>query len=450
MFDQIEGQAMNAEQAISDPPSCRTRKGAASYSPIEGQSTAAEQAIAGLPSPRVPKRRADQSSEVGHPHDAEQASGRSPASLDTNRSAEGQGRAAEQASKSTPSPIDPNQQAEGQIRLAEQANSCAPSPVDAIVAKIAALQRQRRFMIKSQSRIDRSLEAYLANLAGYRPNVAEDGTKLRDADGKPIQDKDGKKLWTEIGRIRRLVEAGKESGAKVSERAGHSCGAEQAIAASPARKPSRKGGREGQSLTAEQASPLSPSLPQWADVPMILASANSRQIWDNMRTQVEKDMIRLAKQLPVYPWWQAIKGAGDLGLAIIVGEAGDVGSYRDKSALWKRLGLAVIDGGRQRRVAGEAAMAHGYAPARRAEVWTIADSLFKHQWRGADEDTGRIAGPSGPYGEYYGRRKAYLTERERGVNEREPWTPKHIDNDARRYMTKALLRDLRGAWRAEA
>ncbi len=424
MFDQIEGQGRVAEQAMFRTPSCRTRKGAASNSPIEGQCRFAEQANKLAPSPRVRERRADQSSEVGQSSHAEQATDRAPASLDIN------------------------QPAEGHKGVAEQARVPPPSPVDTIIEELASLQRQRRFAIKTQSRIDRSLEAFLAQLAGYRPKVAEDGSKLTDASGKPIEDKDGKKLWAEIGRVRRLVEAGKPSEAKATERAGQPWNAEQAIVLAPARKPSRKGSREGQSIHAEQASSLAPSLPHWANVPMILTSAHSRRIWDHMRADTEKQMIAIAKQLPVYPWWKAIKGAGDLGLAIIVGESGDLGSYRSKSALWKRLGLAVIDGGRQRKVAGEAAMTHGYAPSRRAEVWTLADSLFKHQWRGADEETGRVAGPSGPYGEYYGRRKTYLTERERGVNEREPWSAKHIDNDARRYMTKALIRDLRAAWRA--
>ncbi len=369
MFDQIEGQASNAEQANNRPPS-----------------------------PSVRKRREDQSSGKGH------------------------------------------------RRVAEQATKSSPEPLDTVIATIVALQRQRRFLIKSQSRINRSLEAYLAQLAGYRPKTAPDGSKLTDASGNRVEDKDGKKLWAEIGRVRRMVEAGKISEAQAPERAGQAISAEQANASAPARKQSRKGSREGHSLIAEQARSVSPSLPHWANVPMILASAQSRAVWDAMRNQVERDMIRLAKQLPVYPWWQAIKGAGDLGLAIIVGEGGDGGSYRDKSALWKRLGLAVIDGGRQRKVSGDAAIAHGYSPARRAEIWTIADSLFKHQWRGADEDTGRVAGPSGPYGEHYGRRKAYLAERERGMNENENWSAKHIDNDARRYMTKALIRDLRAAW----
>ncbi len=387
MFDQIEGHVCSAEKASNDSPS-----------------------------PRVRKSRAGKSSGVGQACRAEKATNYPPASLDTN------------------------QPEEGHFCFAEQAVSATSTPVDTIVNQLVALQKQRRFIIKSQSRIDRSLEQYLATLAGYRPKVADDGTKLRDDAGKAVQDKDGKKLWAEISRIRKLVESGKE----LPARAGQARGAEKANTVSPARKESREGGREGQQYGDEKSNRVLPSLPSWADVPMILASAQTRIVWDKMRDQVEKEMASLAKQLPVYPWWKNIRGAGDIGLAKIVGEAGNLSKYRDKSALWKRLGLAVIDGGRQRRVAGEAALLHGYSPARRSEIWNIADSLFRAQWRGADEDANLPARPIGPYGEYYGRRRTYLAATRPDV------TAGHANNEARRYMTKALIRDLRGAWNATA
>ena len=378
---------------------------------IEGQYFAAEQARGGSPSPRARKRRADQSSAVGQKTLAEQARGRMPVALGTNRPEEGHIEYAEQGTERSPLPVDTHQAAEGQLPCAEKANDSSPSPLDAIIKELIALQKQRRFINKAKSQIDRSMEAYLAQLAGYRPKTNPDGTRITDADGKPVQDKAGKALWAEIGRVRKAVEA---------------------------------------------RNPI--NLPAWADVPMILASSQSRASWDAMLRDVEKRMEDLAKLLPVWPWWQQIRGAGAKGLAIIVGEAGDVGSYRSKSHLWKRLGLAVIDGGRQRRVKGDAAIRHGYVAPRRAEIWTLAESLIKHQRAGDKDEDGAdpkksgkpVAGPAhptGPYGEHYTRRKEYVSKRERGLNSREPWDAKHIDNDAKRYMTKALIRDLRAAWR---
>ena len=48
---------------------------------------------------------------------------------------------------------------------------------------------------------------------------------------------------------------------------------------------------------------------------------------DQRRRETEKEMERLAKQLPVYPWIKQINGAGELGLATIVAEAGDLSDY---------------------------------------------------------------------------------------------------------------------------
>ena len=174
-----------------------------------------------------------------------------------------------------------------------------------------------------------------------------------------------------------------------------------------------------------------------ACTPIILNSATSRDTWDKHRNRTEKAMRKLARSLPAWEWVEGIAGFGDLGLGIIVGETGDLFGYATKERVWKRLGLAVIKGERQQRKSGaEAAAAHGYSPSRRAEIWTIADSLFRHQWHSAKEDA--PAGPSGPYGAVYGRRKAHTVTRE--------WTPKHQDNDARRVMTKSLVEDLWRVW----
>jgi hypothetical protein len=141
-------------------------------------------------------------------------------------------------------------------------------------------------------------------------------------------------------------------------------------------------------------------------------------------------MARLARGLPVADWARAQKGFGLPGLAKTVGELGDLSAYRKGVAgVWKRAGLAVIDGGRQRRVSGDAALLHGYAPGRRSTFWNIAAAVLKAQ------GTGEAAGP---WRAVYDRRKALeLTRVE---------TPMHAHNRAMRFMTKRLLRDLHRAW----
>jgi hypothetical protein len=255
----------------------------------------------------------------------------------------------------------------------------------ATISELIALQRQRTFCIVSQSRCDRSVESFIAKLMGFS---AEADAKERKA------------VFAKASAFRKEVE---------------------------------KGG-EGQAARANQyCAALSPA------VPLILLAATAREGWDAHRTQVEKRMAKLAQTLPGYDFVKAIAGFGDKGFAILIGETGDLSNYATKERVWKRLGLAVIEGERQgRRTNAEEAAKHGYSPKRRSEIWALADSLFKHQWRGAKEDA--PAHPIGRYGEIYAARKAH-------TETREGWTPAHRDNDARRVMTKALVEDLWKAWR---
>lgn len=143
------------------------------------------------------------------------------------------------------------------------------------------------------------------------------------------------------------------------------------------------------------------------------------------RVAVERRLAKLAKALPVAPWIQGVRGVGMASLAAIVGEAGDLSAYSNPAKLWKRLGLAVMpDGTRQRRVSGDAALDHGYSPARRSVVWNIGACIVK---------------AGGPLKLIYDARKAYELERVA--------TKGHAHNRAQRYVEKRFVRDLWIAWR---
>ncbi|MCZ4500999.1 MAG: hypothetical protein JWQ74_3554 [Marmoricola sp.] len=166
------------------------------------------------------------------------------------------------------------------------------------------------------------------------------------------------------------------------------------------------------------------------------------------RLTIEKTLRKLAKSLPVWKEWvEGVKGFGDLRLSIIIGECGDIGGYRNPSCLWKRMGLAVISGERQRRKSdADEAEAHGYNPERRAIAYVMSTELIKSQIRNVKDDDGKRTDQSnaiGPYGQLYLDRKAYEIGRE-GI------TKAHANNRAARYMVKRVLRDLFAAWRRTA
>lgn len=142
----------------------------------------------------------------------------------------------------------------------------------------------------------------------------------------------------------------------------------------------------------------------------------------------EKPMQKLAKELQVWPWAEACRGFAPLSLAQLVGEIGDLNDYDNPAKVWKRMGLAVMpDGERQRRIAGDDAIEHGYNPSRRSVMYVIGDNLI------------RSKNP-----EYYGvflERRDY--ERDRAPDDK----PIALMRRAHRYMEKRFLRDFWRAWR---
>ena len=272
------------------------------------------------------------------------------------------------------------------------------------------LQRIRRFAIVSQSRSDRACESFIATAMGFTIDAEE---------------KTRKEIYARAQKLRREIEKG-ATGIKNTS-----------ATLPPSTQPD---GHAGQDAIATDESAI-----RAVCYPIVMQTYECRKGWDRLRESVEKEMRKLAETLPVWEWSKGVRGLGALGVAIIAAETtsafGDLGSYPTKERVWKRCGLAVIDGDRQKRVAdAEAAKAHGYNPKRRAEIWTIADSMFRHQWAGAKD--GAAAHPTGPYGEVYMRRKSHTSERD--------WNGGRKEADARRIMTKALLGDYWRVWRGMA
>lgn len=291
-----------------------------------------------------------------------------------------------------------------------------------IVTELADLQRLRLFCIKQNSQSERSIEALIASTMGYRNDASE---------------KDREALFARAKVCRLSVERDPEDRFKVE---------------------------------------ATLSMALLRILPMIKLSALSRAPWDKLRGDTEAKMVKLAMTLPVYRWTKTVKGFGEKGLAIVCGEANiPVGDYRTIEGLWSRMGLGVFNGRRQQLSTNsldlmrpDGTPSGKYTPKRRAEIWTLADSMFKHQWAGdKDEDrkdpkkTGKPvavpAHPTGPYGEVYAARKAHTFPRIEATADLptkigahvnpDKWTRRRCDNDARRIMVKALLRDLWRVWR---
>jgi len=159
----------------------------------------------------------------------------------------------------------------------------------------------------------------------------------------------------------------------------------------------------------------------------------------NGRLEVEAQVLRDATSLPIWPRAEATPGIGALGLACLIGETGDLRKYSSHSKLWKRLGLAVIAGERQRRLRGPAALAHGYSAVRRGVVWNMGFNMLRIQ-SARSATAKRAAGrPAGPFRLGYDARKAYELAKGLPLG--------HAHNRAKRYMEKKLVRNIWRAWR---
>ncbi|HUT92081.1 MAG TPA: hypothetical protein VMY37_21480 [Thermoguttaceae bacterium] len=149
----------------------------------------------------------------------------------------------------------------------------------------------------------------------------------------------------------------------------------------------------------------------------------ARSPLDREREHAEQRLRKHAEQLPAWAWVKGVHGMGSLGLAIIIGEAGDLSNYANPGKLWKRLGLAPpstydmikIDGTPGRCLPRQ----------RRSAIWTIGYSLI-------------LSG--GDYKTIYDERKAYEKERDPDM------TKMHAHRRAQRYMEKRVIRNLWREW----
>jgi hypothetical protein len=339
----------------------------------------------------------------------------------------------------------------GEGRAIDAAIPIGPAPdLAATIEDLRHRQRTRRFAMKSQMRQNNATLALVRSVIGWSPDNTE-------AQNKRIND-----------RARLIVSTVEAREAAAQERR------KRAELVAEGKRPN---GRE-----PVDPKPLNDQDEEVAQAfgIVIRTAWSSRQPWDDLRFETEKQMEWLAQTLPVWEWVEGVRGFGAKGLAVIVGEAGDLSVYDDPAKLWTRLGVGLRNGRRQGdpgpRATKQDWVDHAYSGRRRSESWNICQSLIRGQWRGAKEDpeTGELTEghPLGRYGALYASRKTYRLERnEAGAyadaaaeaaekirksgktppkeNLEGRLTRKHIDNQARRDVEKRLLKHLWQAWRRQ-
>jgi len=148
---------------------------------------------------------------------------------------------------------------------------------------------------------------------------------------------------------------------------------------------------------------------------------------------IEQQMTAVGKKLPEAEWWASHLGLSYLGFALVISDTGDLSRFTKESQLWKRMGLAVINGERQRRVAGnpELAIEHGYNSDRRTTMWVIMDSFMRNRNKECYADH--------PWMNLFRTYKANQLAQEGCI-------PAKAEERAKRRLSKRILRDLFIEW----
>lgn len=175
----------------------------------------------------------------------------------------------------------------------------------------------------------------------------------------------------------------------------------------------------------------------------------NKMLWEMFIEPTKKEMERLASLLPAFSFVAETKGLGVLTFAKIIAETGNLDGYPSPFKMWKRLGLAVIEGQRQRHVANDKKLntRMGYNKNRRSMAFLSGESMIKLNWDAHTtmDDDGQKVRERVPlkYRAIYDKRKVHEEEMSPEL------TPKHRHRRAQRYMEKRLLKDIWVAWNRE-
>jgi len=148
---------------------------------------------------------------------------------------------------------------------------------------------------------------------------------------------------------------------------------------------------------------------------------------------IEKALVSLVRRHPAHAWVKSVRGFGELNLAALIGECGDLWDYKSVAAVWKRMGcgMVFVNGKwvRQRKVRGEEGIIHRYNADRHSIAWNLARCVMMLQPKGMK------------YRDYYDEVRAKAMERPEFYD---PATKKtgHVNLHALRLLAKRLIRDL--------
>lgn len=174
---------------------------------------------------------------------------------------------------------------------------------------------------------------------------------------------------------------------------------------------------------------------------IVKASSSGIEELEVLQAVIDKEMVGLVKNLPIYNWIEKPeqRGFGAQSLATVVGECGNLCNYPNPAKVWRRMGLApwthngktlmgaTWRSGTQGKLPAPEWEEFGYAVRRRSVAWNIGECLIKQN-------------APGPYRQRYDEAKAAAKL------SHPDWTDGHRNNHAKLLATKRLFRELWAEW----
>lgn len=177
---------------------------------------------------------------------------------------------------------------------------------------------------------------------------------------------------------------------------------------------------------------------------LIFGARQGIDVFDIEVKAFEKEMVKLASELPVAEWAKLPeqRGFGLLSLAVLIGETGDLSNYANPAKVWRRMGCAPFTsrgktfmgatwkGGKQGALTADEWSEFGYSPRRRSIAYVIGENLMKQN-------------QSGPY------RKRYDEVKAKAADAHEDWKPLRCHRHAMLLAVKLLLKNLWCEWNGD-
>lgn len=247
-------------------------------------------------------------------------------------------------------------------------NEKDPSPDP--IAALRELQCQRVILMRSSQRLTNQAKAFVRRMLGWHGGLSE---------------KESTKIAARASAIVAAIESGEATANASSNRLRDPSDATQSDAAifiediKGDSDPSDDTGIEAEDCPVhiENRDPIA------ACRMLVDRLHHSRQIIDATVKQIDADMCSLALHLPAAEFVNSKRGLGLKGLAIIVGEAGDIGQYSIRG-LRKFMGLAPMFGKAcstwRRSIAGQEKLTAeqwtqaGYCPRRMSIMYQLSES----------------------------------------------------------------------------